>query len=437
MIEDKIKKLQSKIAIVKDRLETEESTKTALVLPFIQLLGYDIFNPTQVLPEFNCDIAKGKGEKVDYALLIKNKVEIIIECKGFGVNLAPHRNQLSRYFVSTKAKYAILTNGILYQFYTDLDNKNLMDEIPFFQFSLENYSVSDIEILEQFMFSNFNADKIDQNASEYKIITGVTGEIKTLFEKPNIETIKLFTKSSYKGRYTDSAISRLTILFKKALKQFVNDRVSNQLKSATEAEEVIDNNCGKIITTEEEKQAFYIVQAIARDIIPSEDIVMRDQINLCMILYKNDQCKPIVKLYFNDVKNLQIELFDEEGSYKIELATLDEIYDYKDAIIKICKKYSESSSVKRSAPFKFKMVNISVGETVVFEPKNLICSVVNDNTISYNGVKYSLSGFCAEYMPDSMKNASRAYQGPKYFSYKGKSLVDLRNEAKLKSSNDL
>lgn len=437
MIEDKIKKLQSKIAIVKDRLETEESTKTALVLPFIQLLGYDIFNPTQVLPEFNCDIAKGKGEKVDYALLIKNKVEIIIECKGFGVNLAPHRNQLSRYFVSTKAKYAILTNGILYQFYTDLDNKNLMDEIPFFQFSLENYSVSDIEILEQFMFSNFNADKIDQNASEYKIITGVTGEIKTLFEKPNIETIKLFTKSSYKGRYTDSAISRLTILFKKALKQFVNDRVSNQLKSATEAEEVIDNNCGKIITTEEEKQAFYIVQAIARDVIPSEDIVMRDQINLCMILYKNDQCKPIVKLYFNDVKNLQIELFDEDGSYKIELATLDEIYDYKDAIIKICKKYSESSPVKRSAPFKFKMVNISAGETVVFEPKNLICSVVNDNTISYNGVKYSLSGFCAEYMPDSMKNASRAYQGPKYFSYKGKSLVDLRNEAKIKSSNDL
>lgn len=437
MIEDKIKKLQSKIAIVKDRLETEESTKTALVLPFIQLLDYDIFNPTQVLPEFNCDIAKGKGEKVDYALLIKNKVEIIIECKGFGVNLAPHRNQLSRYFVSTKAKYAILTNGILYQFYTDLDNKNLMDEIPFFQFSLENYSVSDIEILEQFMFSNFNADKIDKNASESKIITGVTEEIKTLFEKPNIETIKLFTKSSYKGRYTDSAISRLTILFKKALKQFVNNRVSNQLKSATEAEEVIDNNCGKIITTEEEKQAFYIVQAIARDVIPSEDIVMRDQINLCMILYKNDQCKPIVKLYFNDVKNLQIELFDEEGSYKIELATLDEIYDYKDVIIKICKKYSESSPVKRSAPFKFKMVNISVGETVVFEPKNLICSVVNDNTISYNGVKYSLSGFCAEYMPDSMKNASRAYQGPKYFSYKGKLLVDLRNEAKLKSSNDL
>lgn len=73
MIEDKIKKLQSKIAIVKDRLETEESTKTALVLPFIQLLDYDIFNPAQVLPEFNCDIAKGKGEKVDYALLIKKQ----------------------------------------------------------------------------------------------------------------------------------------------------------------------------------------------------------------------------------------------------------------------------------------------------------------------------------------------------------------------------
>ena len=107
MIEDKLLKLQNKIKLISSNLETEESTKTALVLPFIQMLGYDIFDPTQVLPEYNCDIVKNKGEKVDYALLIKNKIEIIIECKGFNVDLTQHRNQLSRYFVSTKANFAI------------------------------------------------------------------------------------------------------------------------------------------------------------------------------------------------------------------------------------------------------------------------------------------------------------------------------------------
>ena len=155
MIEDKLLKLQNKIKTISSNLETEESTKTALVLPFIQMLGYDIFDPTQVLPEYNCDIVKNKGEKVDYALLIENKIEIIIECKGFNVDLTPHRNQLSRYFVSTKANFAILTNGVTYQFYTDLDNKNLMDDYPFFQISLNSYTSTDVEVLEQFSLCNF------------------------------------------------------------------------------------------------------------------------------------------------------------------------------------------------------------------------------------------------------------------------------------------
>lgn len=426
MINEKLNILKNKISSLQDRLATEESTKTALVLPFIQLLGYDVFNPEQVVPEFNCDLVKNKGEKVDYAILIKNKIEIIIECKGFKVDLKPHRNQLSRYFVSSKAKYGVLTNGVVYQFFTDLDNENLMDDVPFFQFSLENFSTTDVETLQQFCSANFDSKTINKNASESKIITEVTNEIKNLFDKPSPDIIKLFTKSAYKGRYTENAISKLTSLFKRALNKYVNDRVSNQLNSIVDTEET--NN--KIVTTEKEKQAFYIIQAILQDVVPMQDVVLRDQVSKCLILYKNDNTKPLVKLYFNDESNLEIELFDTETSRKISISTVDEIYNYKNNIITTGNKYVENSS-KRATPFKFKMIGLSTGDCVTFAPASLICKIVDDNTISYNGKEYSLSGFCREYMPKNMQNTSKAYQGPKYFTYNGITLVELREQNAL------
>lgn len=430
MIEDKLSKLQNKIKNISANLETEESTKTALVLPFIQMLGYDIFDPTQVLPEYNCDLVKNKGEKVDYALLIKNKIEIIIEYKGFNVDLTPHRNQLSRYFVSTKANFAVLTNGVTYQFYTDLDNKNLMDDYPFFQISLNSYTPADVEVLEQFSLCNFSAENINQKAADSKIITGITEEVKMMFEKPSLDIIKLCTKSVYKGRYTEAVTTKLTNLFKKALKQYVNDCVSGQLREAVEAEESGTTKESKVVTTEEEKQAFYIIQSIARNIIPSADIVMRDQISKCCVLYKNNMVTPIVKLYFNDLKSLKIELFDKEKPHKVNLNNVDEIYDYEDSILETCKKYAPQTTNKgkKAANFKFSMLDIASGEYVTFVPTGAQCIVVDDKTISYNDEEYSLSGFCVTFMPDNMRNAAESYQGPKYFAYNGKSLVDLRNE---------
>ena len=424
MINEKLNILKQKIVAQQDRFATEESTKTALVLPFIQLLGYDIFNPDQVLPEYNCDLVKNKGEKVDYALLIKNKIEIIIECKGFNVDLTPHRNQLSRYFVSSKAKYGVLTNGVDYQFFTDLDNENLMDNAPFFQFSLKNYSSTDVETLQQFCFNNFDAKIINKNASESKIITEVTNEIKNLFDKPSPDIIKLFTRATYKGRYTESAISKLTTLFKRALNKYVNDRVSNQLNSILDSEE----NNNKIVTTEKEKQAFYIVQSILQDLIPTQDVVLKDQVSKCLILYKNDNSKPLLKLYFNDESNLEIELFDSESSRKISISAVEEIYNYKMNIISTGNNYLETTTTKRATPFKFNMIGLNAGDYVVFAPSNLKCKIVDDNTISYNEKEYSLSGFCREFMPQGMQNTSKTYQGPKYFTYNGVALVELREQ---------
>ena len=160
---------------------------------------------------------------------------------------------------------------------------------------------------------------------------------------------------------------------------------------------------------------------------------MRDQISKCCILYKNNMATPITKLYFNDLKSLKIELFDKENPYKVNLNNIDEIYDYADSILKTCEKYipQTTNKGKKAAPFKFSMLDIAPGEYVTFTPTGIQCIVVDDKTISYNNEEYSLSGFCVAFMPDNMRNAAEAYQGPKYFSYNGKSLVDLRNELKV------
>lgn len=130
---DQIKQLSERILKLKDNIQTEEATKNAFIMPFIQALGYDVFNPLEILPEYTCDIGIKKGEKIDYAVLKDEQPIILIECKHCDQNLSLHDGQLLRYFHVSKAKFGILTNGINYRFYTDLVDANKMDEKPFFE----------------------------------------------------------------------------------------------------------------------------------------------------------------------------------------------------------------------------------------------------------------------------------------------------------------
>ena len=111
--EGKINALAEKVPTLIDHLETEEATKNALVMPFINALGYDIFNPKEVVPEFIADVGTKKGEKVDYAIMKDGEVIILIECKAAKSDLCDANiSQLYRYFAVTKSRIAILTNGI-------------------------------------------------------------------------------------------------------------------------------------------------------------------------------------------------------------------------------------------------------------------------------------------------------------------------------------
>ena len=121
---DKLKQFSKRVESLKDNIQTEEATKTSLIMPFFSLLGYDVFNPDEFIPEFTADVGIKKGEKVDYAILQDGKPVILIEAKWIGEKLEKHDSQLFRYFATCKAKFAILTNGQYYRFYTDLEEPN-------------------------------------------------------------------------------------------------------------------------------------------------------------------------------------------------------------------------------------------------------------------------------------------------------------------------
>ena len=144
---DQLKHLGDRVTKLKDQILTEEATKNAFIMPFINLIGYDIFDPIEVVPEYVADIGIKKGEKVDYAIIKAGKPIILIECKHWSADLNPHNSQLFRYFHTTEAKFGILTNGICFKFYTDLVVPNKMDEKPFFEFNIDQMKDNQVEKL--------------------------------------------------------------------------------------------------------------------------------------------------------------------------------------------------------------------------------------------------------------------------------------------------
>ena len=165
---DILRQLSERIEKLRDNLQTEEATKNALIMPFIQAMGYDVFNPLKVIPEFTCDIGTKKGEKIDYAIMRDNEPIILIECKHWCDTFTLADNQLLRYFHVSSAKFGMLTNGIIYRFYTDLDQANKMDEKPFLEVNMLDLRDNQIEELKQFHKSYFDVDKILSTTSELK-----------------------------------------------------------------------------------------------------------------------------------------------------------------------------------------------------------------------------------------------------------------------------
>ena len=230
---EELKEFATKIEQQKDMISTEEATKTSIVLPFFQLLGYDIFNPLEFIPEFTADTGIKKGEKVDYAIMKNNEPIIIIEVKPINTSLnSKHINQLFRYFTVTKSRFAILTNGIIYKFYSDLDESNKMDLSPFLEINLQNLKQSSVKELGKFTKDNFNIKGILDSASELKYTSLLKEAISEQIENPSDQFIKLLLKNIYTGTKTQNVIDKFRTLTCTAFEEYVNELLNERFQNA-------------------------------------------------------------------------------------------------------------------------------------------------------------------------------------------------------------
>lgn len=350
----KLEQLHQRVDSLKDQINTEEATKNAFVMPFIQILGYDIFNPTEVIPEFVCDIGTKKGEKVDYVIKRDNEPILIIECKHWKENVDAHNSQLHRYYHVSKARFGVLTNGHIYNFYADLEKPNIMDEKPFFTLDLSNLKGSSIKILENFTKNDYNLENILDSAEGLKYIKAIRNEFEKEIQEPSDEMIKLLVSRFFDKPLIASRLATFKEYTKKAFSNSINESISFRLKNALNINETVpskvaeqtnsvDDNASeepKFITTEEEIEASQIVKAILREQLPSSRIAFRDTQSYFGILLDDNNRKPLCRLHFNS-SNKYLEVFNhgkDNGEKKL-LSSIDDIYNYKTELLDTLKNY--------------------------------------------------------------------------------------------------
>lgn len=356
---DTMLQLAERIGKQKDNIATEEATKNAFIMPLIAALGYDVFNPFEVVPELDCDLVKKKGEKIDYAIRKGEETILLMECKHCGQNLNLHDTQLQKYFVASNARFGVLTNGIEYRFYTDLEKPNIMDSKPFLVVDMLNLSDNDIEQLKKFHKSYYDVDNILSTAQELKYTTEIRNLISAEFASPSPEFVKYFAKPVYDSPVSQKVIEQFTPLVKKAIADIINDTISDRLGLALSTKETpaetkssddnaqphikestpmpegvvfMDEEKG-IITTQEELDSFFIVKAILRPVVDVSRIHYRDAQSYFAILLDDNNRKPICRMYFNAKSVKYIALVDKdkkETRYPIE--SLDDIYKYTDQL---------------------------------------------------------------------------------------------------------
>ena len=346
-----IKLLGERFLALKDQVLTEEATKNAFIMPFIKELGYDVFNPNEVTPELVADIGLKQGEKIDYAIIQNGEPIILIECKHHAAALNIHNaSQLFRYFHTTKAKFSILTNGFEYRFYTDLVEKNKMDEKPFFVFNITDIKDNQIEELKKFHKGQFDFQNIVNTANELKIMNELKVLINSELTEPSPEFVKHFAKQAYPSVITAKVLEQFTSLTKRTIQNYINDLITERLKSALtkeddKAKEIqqgeleAKEDVSKVVTTAEELESFMIVKTILRQKIPLKRIAHRDAQSYFAILLDDNNRKTICRLYLDGSKKYLVTLDVERKEVKHELSSLDDIFKYADLLMRTVEEY--------------------------------------------------------------------------------------------------
>jgi predicted type IV restriction endonuclease len=313
---DRIKQIGEQTLKLKEQIQTEEATKNAFIMPLIAALGYNVFDPTEVCPEYSADAMGLKGEKVDYAILVDGKPIILFECKWCGHELdhPKHGSQLYRYLSSTEAMFGVLTNGMIYRFYTDLEKPNTMDSKPFFEFNMQDIQESSVAELKRFSKSSFNSSELKSTASNLMYTKEIKRIMSEQLSNPSPEFVKFFTSQVYSGRIMPGVVEKFTEITKHSLNQLINDRITDKLKSALERDDEewneqsakmpiivteLEKNEDTVVTTEEELEGFFIIKSLLRESVEPNKIQYKDTQKYFGICLDGKPTKTICRLWFN------------------------------------------------------------------------------------------------------------------------------------------
>lgn len=356
---DILSQIAARLPKLRETVQTEEATKNALVMPVLQALGYNVFDPFEVVPEYTADVGTKKGEKVDYVIMKNDKPAILLECKTIDMPLrVQHASQLYRYFSCTEARFAILTNGVSYQFYTDIEAPNKMDDKPFFDFSLDDIDAKKVAEFKKFSKSSFDLENILSNASELKYKKHIRALLTCELENPSEDFVRHFAKRVYGGVLTPDRKTQFTGLVSAAFKEWLNQHISERLQSAidgvsapfpdlpvpkTEAEpaakteEVRDDG---IVTTDEELEAFRIVRAILSQVFAPDRIQMKDTKSYCGVLLDYNVRKPLCRFLFTNSQKTLILVDKERNERRLSLDSVVDLYKHSADLLEYAKFYT-------------------------------------------------------------------------------------------------
>ena len=360
--EDEIKEFTKTIPSKLEHIDSEETSKIALITPFLRLMGYDTTNPAEVKAEYTADVGTKQGEKVDFAILEDGNPIIFIECKSATNELTTDNiSQLYRYFSITDIQIGILTNGVEYKFFTTGEDNNRMDEKPFLDIDLLNLTKKDMKELEKFKKVNFDIDEVVSRADNLKYRNLIKKTLLSEFEEPTDDFIKAIGRQVYDGKLTPGIKEKFGNIISIAINEIINERVNKTLANAVASneEEQEDNNNIEaegelisedgIITTDIEKEGYFIVRSIASEIVDPDKVSIRDRKHYCNILYDNNQRFPIVRFYFNNEDHLRVEFYDEitltsnggKIGEKVDIENVSELYNYKERVLSVINEYLE------------------------------------------------------------------------------------------------
>jgi hypothetical protein len=366
-IAERVQALTLKIRKHKADIATEEATKNAFVMPFIStVLGYDVFNPSEVIPEFVTDVGVKKGEKVDYAIARDSHVQILIEVKKINDPLRlEHASQLFRYFSVTNARIAILTNGEVYHFYTDLDAPNKMDAKPYMELNFADIDETLLPELAKLTRESFNLESVLNAAEELKYVGQLKRVLAAQFRAPHADWVRFLVTQMYERPFTQRVRDQFTPLVEKAGRQFLNEQANDRLQNALSSDVFVvdtlevdvepaeqpsadEGRAGDVVTTAEELDGFRVVQAIVCSEVSADRIVARDNKSYFGVLLDDNNRKPIARLWFNRSRKY-LGVFDEQKrETRLLITDAADIYRHADLLRKTVSRYLTNAALADS-----------------------------------------------------------------------------------------